>query len=164
MSAMETWPKTYTTTSEEATEQVAAEIAKWFQAGDVIALHGELGAGKTCLVRGLAKGLGSSDLVNSPTFTIINQYQGRLPIYHFDVYRMNDVVEIEDLDLDYYLYGQGVSIIEWAEKALPLLPPDHWSITIKIDFQNTRSIEIIRGKKDLTTNDDLTDPNKRMTL
>ncbi len=132
----------YQTNSEKETEQLAERLSSYFAPGDVIALYGNLGAGKTSFVRGLVKGLGSMDLVNSPTFTIINHYAGPVPIYHFDVFRLNDELEIEDLDIDHYLYGDGICVIEWAEKAEALLPSQYWSITINIDFQDKRSIII----------------------
>lgn len=139
----------YKTNSEAETEALGRQLSADFRAGDVIALTGDLGAGKTCLVRGVAKGLGSRDLVNSPTFTIINQYQGRLPIYHFDVYRLNNCVEMEDLDMDDYLFGQGLCVIEWAEKAEALLPDRHWSVTISIINHKQREIVVkYNDKKD----------------
>lgn len=142
MMQTEKWPQQFKSFSEQETEDVAASISRYFSAGDVIALHGDLGAGKTCFVRGLVKGLGSDDLVNSPTFTLVNHYDATIPVYHFDVYRLSDAMEIEDLDLDEYLYNQGITVIEWAEKASALLPPDHWSITIAIEHEDERTIKI----------------------
>ncbi len=143
----QSWPKQFITNSEAETEQLAETLSSHFGSGDVIALHGDLGAGKTCFVRGLAKGLGSADLVNSPTFTIINQYNGHVPIYHFDVYRLQDDVEIEDLDIDHYLFDKGICIIEWAEKAIHLLPKDYWEVTINIDFEDKRTILLKQSRQ-----------------
>jgi tRNA threonylcarbamoyladenosine biosynthesis protein TsaE len=90
--------------------------------GAVVACTGELGAGKTCFLQGLARGLGVTGDVTSPTFVLINQYRGRLPIYHLDAYRTGSLTELVDLGLEEMLHGDGVTVVEWADKLLPLLP------------------------------------------
>ncbi len=105
------------------THRFAAALAAELRPGAVLALHGDLGAGKTCLVQGLACALGIRGAVNSPTFTLINEHGGgRLPLYHIDLYRINGPAEALGLGLDDYLLGQGITAIEWAERIAPLLP------------------------------------------
>jgi len=100
-------------------------------AGDVVALSGDLGAGKTVLARGIAAGIGAGGYVASPTFTLIREYRGPLRVYHVDLYRLDRPRQLDDLGLDEILDGTGVVIIEWAEKAAKLLPPDYLWITIR---------------------------------
>ena len=107
---------------EEETSQFAVSLAQRLLGGDVIALEGDLGAGKTAFTKGLAKGLGVTRTVNSPTFTIIKEYQGRLPLYHMDVYRVSE--SEEDLGFDEYFHGDGVTVIEWAHLIKEQLPED----------------------------------------
>jgi tRNA threonylcarbamoyladenosine biosynthesis protein TsaE len=121
---------TFHSRSPGGTERLGEKIGKVLEPGMVIALIGELGAGKTTLTKGIARGLGVTGLVHSPTFTLIHEHAGRLPVYHFDLYRLESPRELEEVGYDGYLYGEGVCIIEWAEKALTLLPPDHLEITI----------------------------------
>ena len=101
----------------------------------VVTLQGELGAGKTLLTKGIAKGLGVLDwyYLNSPTFTLINEYQGRLPLYHFDLYRLGDIDELFELGFNDYLAGPGVLVIEWPEKASSLLPSEN-IINIRLEI------------------------------
>ncbi|MFC2020127.1 tRNA (adenosine(37)-N6)-threonylcarbamoyltransferase complex ATPase subunit type 1 TsaE [Chloroflexota bacterium] len=103
------------------------------EAGDTFLLVGELGAGKTCLSQGIAWGLGCAEYAVSPSFMIIRELKGRLPLYHVDLYRLDQVEEVMELGLDDYLYGEGVCAIEWAEKALDLLPAEH--LLIEIDYR-----------------------------
>jgi len=101
-------------------------------AGRLVALSGDLGAGKTCLVQGIGRGLKVQDrYITSPTFTIINEYKGTVPLYHFDVYRLSGPQEMEDLGYEEYFYGEGVTIVEWAEKIEKILPDDHVKITLE---------------------------------
>lgn len=103
--------------------------------GEVYCLNGDLGVGKTVFTQGFAKGLGITDAVNSPTFTIVQVYEeGRLPFYHFDVYRIADIEEMEEIGYRDYFYGNGVCLIEWAELIKELLPKKRTSITIKKDL------------------------------
>src|SRR5712691_8765391 len=111
--------------SRSADERPAAgaRLGARLRAGDVVACIGELGAGKTCFLQGLARGLGVETDVTSPTFVLVNQYRGRLPVYHVDAYRTESLTELVDLGLEGMLHGEGVTVIEWADKLLPLLPP-----------------------------------------
>jgi tRNA threonylcarbamoyladenosine biosynthesis protein TsaE len=106
----------------EDTRRLAARIAARLTPGTVLALHGDLGAGKTCFVQGLAAALGVTRPVNSPTYTLAAEYRGRLPLYHLDLYRIHSPAEVESLGIDDYLFGDGVAAIEWAERIAPLLP------------------------------------------
>jgi len=108
--------------SPEDTFRLAADLARELPPGAVLALHGELGAGKTTLVQGLARALGIDRPVGSPTYTLINQYPGPCPLYHVDLYRVKDSTEALGLGLDEYLYGNGITAIEWAERMADLLP------------------------------------------
>ncbi|WP_018130950.1 tRNA (adenosine(37)-N6)-threonylcarbamoyltransferase complex ATPase subunit type 1 TsaE [Effusibacillus pohliae] len=131
-----------TTHSPEQTRAVAERLARLLQAGDVLTLTGDLGAGKTTFTQGLAKGLGVEEPVSSPTFMLIREYEGRLPLYHMDVYRLGEQAGSEDLGIEEYLYGDGVSVIEWAEFVQPLLPDDYLQVTIRKTGESERRIEI----------------------
>lgn len=103
--------------------------------GDIICLDGDLGVGKTVFTQGFAAGLNIDDYVNSPTFTIVKEYEGRLPLYHFDVYRIGDSSEMEEIGYEDYFYGKGVTIIEWPELIPDIIPEEaHW-IRIKKDLE-----------------------------
>jgi len=119
------------TRSAEETQAFAARLAKKLQPGAVLALYGELGAGKTCFTQGLAYGLGVVQAVNSPTFTIINEYKADIPLYHIDLYRIHSEDEALDLGLDNYLYSDGITVIEWSERVESLLPKS----TIHVRFE-----------------------------
>jgi tRNA threonylcarbamoyladenosine biosynthesis protein TsaE len=108
--------------SPEETQAIGARLGARLRPGAVIACTGELGAGKTCFLQGLARGLGVASDVTSPTFVLVNQYRGRLPVYHLDAYRTGSLTELVDLGLEEMLHGDGVTVIEWADKLLPLLP------------------------------------------
>jgi tRNA threonylcarbamoyladenosine biosynthesis protein TsaE len=125
-------------------------LAGELQAGDVLALTGELGAGKTCFVKGIAAGLGVTQEVTSPTFTLIHEYRGgRLPLAHIDLYRLENVGEAVNIGVEDYFGGppaaggQGVTVIEWAERIEPLLPANTKRIRLSIVDENTRNIERI---------------------
>ncbi len=107
--------KIFNTQSEKDTVRLGKAIGGKLKKGSIICLQGELGSGKTHFTKGIASGLGVEDIVSSPTFTIMNEYSGRLPLYHFDVYRI-DADEFLDIGLDEYLYGDGVSVVEWADR------------------------------------------------
>ncbi len=133
----------YKSCSADETKAYAEKFAKSLKAGDVLCMYGDLGAGKTAFVQGLAKGLQVGSYVNSPTFTIVNEYEGTLPLYHFDVYRIADSEEMFDIGFDEYIDGYGVSVIEWAELIEDILPKNRYNITIKkTDDENTREITI----------------------
>lgn len=111
------------TRSADETERVGERLGRRLVPGDVVALSGELGAGKTCFIRGLARGLGVTLGVSSPTFVIVNQYTGRMPVFHIDAYRTESLTELLDIGFDEYVSGDSVTVIEWADKLEPLLPP-----------------------------------------
>ncbi|HMP90527.1 MAG TPA: tRNA (adenosine(37)-N6)-threonylcarbamoyltransferase complex ATPase subunit type 1 TsaE [Kiritimatiellia bacterium] len=110
------------TDSPEATMEWAANWVATLPRGAVIALHGELGAGKTCFVKGLAKGLNVQGPVHSPTFTLVNEYRGAIPLYHLDLYRLHGEEEAWDIGIENYLESDGITAIEWAERISHLLP------------------------------------------
>lgn len=126
------------TTSPEETGQFAEKLAAHLKPGAVLTLEGDLGAGKTTFTKGLAKGLGVTKTVNSPTFTIIKEYRGRLPLYHMDVYRVDD--SFEDLGFDEYFEGEGVTVVEWAHLIQDQLPEDLLSLSIYREGDFTRRI------------------------
>ena len=124
------------TNSLEETFRVGKELGEKAYAGQVFTLTGDLGVGKTVFTQGLAKGLGIEEPVNSPTFTIIQEYDGgRLPFYHFDVYRIGDVEEMEEVGFDDYVMGEGVSLIEWADLISEILPEKRTEILIEKDLE-----------------------------
>ncbi|ULT57295.1 tRNA (adenosine(37)-N6)-threonylcarbamoyltransferase complex ATPase subunit type 1 TsaE [Neobacillus drentensis] len=127
-----------TTSNDSDTSQFAERLATYLQPGDVIALEGDLGAGKTTFTKGLAKGLEVKKTVNSPTFTIIKEYRGRLPLYHMDVYRVADAYE--DLGFDEYFEGEGVTVVEWAHLIEEQLPEERLTIFLYHQGQNQRKI------------------------
>lgn len=108
--------------SPEATTAAGERLGARLGAGDVVALTGELGAGKTCFVQGLVRGLGATTAATSPTFVLVNEYRGRLPVHHVDVYRARSLTELLDLGLEELIAGGGVTIVEWADRCDPLLP------------------------------------------
>ncbi|MGF3106043.1 tRNA (adenosine(37)-N6)-threonylcarbamoyltransferase complex ATPase subunit type 1 TsaE [Rossellomorea sp. DUT-2] len=126
------------TTSPEETGQFAEKLAAHLKPGAVLTLEGDLGAGKTTFTKGLAKGLGVTKTVNSPTFTIIKEYRGRLPLYHMDVYRLDD--SFEDLGFDEYFEGEGVTVVEWAHLIQDQLPEELLSLSIFREGDSTRRI------------------------
>ncbi|NQU04147.1 MAG: tRNA (adenosine(37)-N6)-threonylcarbamoyltransferase complex ATPase subunit type 1 TsaE [Syntrophaceae bacterium] len=119
-------------------------IGENLNGGDIIALTGELGSGKTCITRGIARGMGISEefYITSPTFTLINEYPGRIPLYHLDVYRLSGSKDLEDLGYEEYFYGKGAIVIEWAEKIRDIIPPDSIFIYLKYLGEKKREIEI----------------------
>jgi tRNA threonylcarbamoyladenosine biosynthesis protein TsaE len=134
------------TDSPEATQTFAQNWVADLAPGSVIALHGELGAGKTCFVQGLAQGLGVDQPVSSPTYTLVNEYAGRLSLYHLDLYRMHSEQEILDIGFDDYLEGNGITVIEWAERGASLLPPETFHVTLLPgDSESERCIRIEGG-------------------
>jgi tRNA threonylcarbamoyladenosine biosynthesis protein TsaE len=118
-------------TTVEETNKIGELVGALLNSGDIICLIGDLGTGKTHLTKGIAKGLDIKDHVTSPTFTIVNEYTGRLKLYHFDVYRVNDPDEIAAIGFDEYIFSDGVSIIEWANYIEELIPPNNLTITIE---------------------------------
>ena len=124
----------------EDTQSFSKRLASFLKPGDVITLEGDLGAGKTTFTKGLALGLGVNRTVNSPTFTIIKEYQGKIPLYHMDVYRLED--SDEDLGFDEYFSGNGVTVIEWAHIIEEQLPSDRLTIFIYHEGDDSRKIVI----------------------
>jgi len=139
----------FQTKSTSETIRVGKDIGRWLLPGDVVALVGELGAGKTQFIKGLAAGGGieSSAYVSSPSFTLIHEYPGQMPFYHIDLFRLGREQEAEDLGLEDYFLGRGITAIEWADKIPSLLPEEILFISIAYIDQNIRSLEITgKGK------------------
>ncbi len=121
--------------SPQQTESIGFELGQKAKAGDIYCLSGDLGVGKTVFTRGFAKGLGvEEEYITSPTFTIINEYDGRLNLYHFDVYRIGSIEEMDDTGYEEYFFGDGVCLIEWAELIEEIIPPDAVWINIEKDL------------------------------
>lgn len=133
---------TIITKSPEETKNLGKEVGKLAKTGDLLAFYGELGAGKTCFIQGISQELEVKDYVTSPSFTIVNEYQGKIPIYHFDLFRLN-TEEILELGYEEYFYGEGLTVIEWAEKIEQLLPKEHLKIDIKFKDLYERTISFI---------------------
>jgi len=132
----------YRTKTVTDTIRLGQMIGRLLQAGDVLALQGALAAGKTQLTKGIAQGLDIFEPVTSPTFTIISEYYGRLPLYHMDVYRLGTPEEFLDLGIDDMLYGQGVCIIEWSEKVMSELPASTIRIEISVQEDSSRTVTL----------------------
>ncbi|MBP2033158.1 tRNA threonylcarbamoyladenosine biosynthesis protein TsaE [Clostridium algifaecis] len=129
----------------EDTISLGKRLGKILKAGDIICLNGDLGTGKTHFVKGLAEGLNIKDPITSPTFSIVNEYEGRLKLYHFDVYRVNDPDEIEAIGFDEYIFSDAVSVIEWSNYINELIPEEYIEVNIekdKYDKPNHRKISI----------------------
>lgn len=136
--------------SAEETVRFGEILGKLLTPGDVITLVGELGAGKTTLVKGIVRGLGVTDgrSVKSPTFALVHRYEGRIPIYHFDAYRLEGAHEMLDIGSDEMIYGNGISIIEWADKVPECLPEEYLEITLLSVSESERTLEICcHGKR-----------------
>jgi tRNA threonylcarbamoyladenosine biosynthesis protein TsaE len=132
---------TFISNSPSETEAFGRQLAKGVSAGSVLALKGELGSGKTQFVKGLVAGLDSKAPVTSPTFTIVHQYAGgHLPVYHFDFFRLHDHQSAAQLGLDDYFFGDGVSVIEWADRFPELIPGHARRISFEIKSENARTI------------------------
>lgn len=126
----------YETNSPEETFRLGETIGQRARPGEIYTLMGDLGVGKTVFTQGVAKGLGITEPISSPTFTIIQEYEdGRLPFYHFDVYRIGDVEEMEEIGYDDYFFGNGICLIEWANLIAEILPEDVRQITIEKDLE-----------------------------
>jgi tRNA threonylcarbamoyladenosine biosynthesis protein TsaE len=137
----------FLTHSPQETVRLGKILGELLAPGDVVALIGDLGAGKTTLAKGIACGAGVEDEgdVTSPTFVLVNEYQGRFPVYHADLYRLQDVNEAEDLGWEEFIFGNGISLVEWAEKIPEILPDDR--IEIRISWLNAEERKLnIAGK------------------
>ena len=130
---------------EGETLKIGELLGRSLKPGDVVALKGQLGAGKTVLVKGMAKGLDVKEEPNSPTFVLMNAYQGRIPLYHFDLYRLSGAEELEGIGYEEYLFGEGVSVVEWAERAEEIFPQS--TVRIEIEIPEDKNLETARDIK-----------------
>ncbi len=120
-----------TTPGPQETRAVGRCLGELAHPGDVYLLVGELGTGKTCLTQGIASGLGIQEYTLSPTFVLMRELYGRLTLYHIDLYRLDDLAEVADLGLDDYFYGGGLCVVEWADKAMDVMPPEHLLVELE---------------------------------
>lgn len=139
--------RTFQTQSPEETVEAGIAFSKLLKPNDVIAFTGTLGAGKTVFTKGLAIGLGIEENITSPTFTLIQEYPAPLPLYHMDLYRLENVEELEILGGEDYFYQQGITVIEWSEKAVKILPPYTYFIDIQVIDDGKRLITISQQEK-----------------
>ncbi len=133
---------TFTTHSPEETIEIGKKIGTLLQKGDILALQGTLAAGKTTITKGIAQSLGVKDVITSPTFCLISEYEGKMPLYHMDVYRLDGAEDFANLGTEDMLYGNGISIIEWSEKIMSELPKKTIKIVITPNEDGSRSIAI----------------------
>lgn len=124
------------------TVEIGEKLGSLLKSGDIVLLSGALGAGKTVLTKGIAKGMGINDYITSPTFMLVNEHIGNVPLYHFDVYRIADYTELYDIGYEEYFFGKGVCVIEWPEKIEPLIPAER--INIQIERGNEDDVRIIK--------------------
>jgi len=130
-----------TSNSPIQTRQIGQMIGDLSRSGDIILLNGPLGAGKTCLAQGIAESLGVQEATASPSYVLMREFSGRIPLYHMDLYRL-EFNEISDLGLDDYFYGQGLCVIEWAEKGRAIMPEQHLQLTLFYSSDTTRLVKI----------------------
>jgi tRNA threonylcarbamoyladenosine biosynthesis protein TsaE len=133
--------------SAEETRRIGVQIASELKPGDCLLLVGELGAGKTTLVQGLAQGLGIRERVRSPTFILMHEYHGRIPLYHFDAYRIKNLDELREIGFEDAVRSEGVTVIEWGEKTEQLLPGGCWRIFIELLPDQRRRIRVARPSR-----------------
>lgn len=124
------------------TRAIGAALGQVLVAGDVVVLAGDLGTGKTALAQGIAEGLEVEDRVTSPSFMIVRVYEGRLPLHHVDVYRLDHLQELHDVGFEEILDGRGVTVIEWGDRVTPMLPSDRLELTLRRTSPETREIEV----------------------
>lgn len=133
----------FRTKSSDETEKIGFKLGSLLKRGSIVLISGDLGVGKTVFTKGIAKGMGIYDYVTSPTFMIVNEHMGEIPLYHFDVYRIDDYTELYDIGYEEYFYGDGVCVIEWPEKMMPLIPEENIFVHISIgDSFDERIIDI----------------------
>jgi len=132
----------FITNTVEETIELGKKIGRNLKPGDIICIDGDLGSGKTHLTKGIALGLDIDEYITSPTFNIVNEYEGRIKLYHFDVYRVNDPDEIAAIGFDEYIFSDAVSVIEWSDYIKELIPDEHIQINISNDSETRRSINI----------------------
>ena len=133
---------TFTTKSAEETETLGQKIGALLKKGDILAMRGPLAAGKTTLTKGIARSLDIRDEITSPTFCLISEYSGTMPLYHMDVYRLDGAEDFINLGTDDMLYGEGVCVIEWSEKIMSELPDTAIAIDIGVNDDGTRTVRI----------------------
>lgn len=134
---------TVRTAGEEATRAAGYALAEVLRAGDTLLLFGDLGAGKTALVKGIARGLGVSEPITSPTFNILLVHPGRIPLYHIDLYRLDQASQLEDIDYFGTLEAGGVTAVEWGDRFAQAAPPDHLGVSIAILGDTIREITLV---------------------
>ena len=130
-----------TTRSAEETQDLGRRLGAYAERGDLLLLSGELGSGKTTLSQGIAWGLGVDEYAHSPTFVLVNEYQGRLVLFHVDLYRLDDLAEVQELGIEEML-ADGVCVVEWAEKAVNVLPRQHLLVEIEVNGQDARRLRL----------------------
>lgn len=128
--------RTYKTGSEKETFQLGQKLAGQLNPGDAISLEGDLGTGKTAITKGIASGLGITDPITSPTFTLVNSYEGRVTLHHFDVYRVDDPEELEGIGWEEYFDRDSVTVVEWGDRVLDILPPNIIRIRLTRDMDD----------------------------
>ena len=134
--------------SPEATQDIGQMIGQGLSVGDIVLLIGDLGSGKTCMTQGLIKGLGSEDIARSPTFVIVAQYTAICPVYHMDLYRIDGIHDMDAMQLDEYLYGDGVCLVEWADKHENLFPKTSLLIEFSKTGDNMRELKLSSSNSD----------------
>lgn len=132
----------FTTKNAEETEALGQKLGRLLQKGDILAMRGTLAAGKTTLTKGIARSLGIRDEITSPTFCLISEYAGAMPLYHMDVYRLDGAEDFINLGTDDMLYGEGVCVIEWSEKIMSELPDTAIAIDIGVNDDGSRTVRI----------------------
>ena len=142
MMPVQTATRTCQTDAPEQTRSLARSIGQAAQPGDVLLLVGELGAGKTVFTQGLAEGLAVVETVNSPTFVLLHEYHGRLTLYHYDLYRLTNIEHTVSREWQEFLYGDGVSVVEWANLANDLLPGEHLLLEFAIESETRRVLTL----------------------
>ena len=128
--------------SADQTRELGRQVGRAAQPGDVVLLAGNLGAGKTVFTQGLGEGLGVKETVNSPTFVLLREYHGRLTLYHYDLYRLDDIEQAVAREWQEFLYGDGLSAVEWADRASELLPPEHLLLEFTIESETGRVLRM----------------------
>ena len=139
----------WTTHSPEDTKKLGIALGKVLRSGDLVAFTGELGSGKTTMIQGICEGLGVQEKVTSPTFVLITTYEGRVPVHHFDLYRLERREEFLNLGYEEYFNDQGITLIEWSEKIKDLLPTQRIEIHLLRQKENEREIEIVPFERNL---------------
>ncbi len=132
------------TQSPEETIKLGQNLSRYLKSQDILALFGDFGSGKTTLVKGIAKGLGvNTKIVNSPSFVLLKEYKGKIPLYHFDFYRIKDIEQIYRLGYEEYLFNQGICVIEWAQRLKRLLPKEYLAVKLFVKEDNKRLVKFI---------------------